>query len=116
MIIRVGSETNFFHLRDFGFRFHFLFLLLLVVKEFIIIDDLTYGRICLWRYFNQVKRLLLCDLQCFLHWIYSNCYIIANKSHLGNTNKMIDTMFRFFTWREPSSESTFTKTPGFIES
>src|SRR5690349_9320223 len=102
MIIGIWSKANFLHLGRLRLRLHFLFLLLLIVEEFVIVDNSANGWICLRRNLNQVKFLFLRHFLRFLCWINSYCYVITNQSHLGYPDVMINSVFRFFTGCEPS--------------
>src|SRR6185503_2845998 len=79
MVIRIGSKPDLFYFRSLAFRLHFLFLLLLLVKELVIINDLTYWRVCIGRYLYQVELLLLRHFQRLLYRIHPNFYIVSNQ-------------------------------------
>src|SRR5215204_555989 len=109
VVISIWRKTNFFYFGRFAFGLHFLFLLLLIVKEFIVVNDLTYRRISCWRNFHQVKLLVLRHTQCILRIINSHFYIFTYKSYLRYSYKIVDTMFGFFTGNKSSSETTFVE-------
>src|SRR5258705_4730872 len=115
VVISIWSKTNFFYFGRFAFGLHFLFLLLFIVKEFIVVNDLTNRWISCWRNFYQVKLLVLRHTQCSLRIINSWFYIITYKSYLRHSYKIVDAMFSFFTGNKSSSEATFVKTTWFVE-
>src|SRR5688572_21130109 len=115
MIIRIGSKSNFFYFGRFTFGFHFFFLLLLIVKEFIVINDLAYRRISRWRNLNKIKLLFLRNPQSILGIINSYFYIFSYQPYLRNLDKMIDAMFSFFARDKSAPEATFVKTTWFVE-
>src|SRR5215212_1572447 len=102
MIIRIWRKPDLFHLRSFRLRLHFLFFLLLIVKEFIIVNDLANRRICLRRNFYQVQLLFLRHFHCFLCRVNANGYIVSNQSYLWNSDVMINAVFCFSAWSESS--------------
>src|SRR5688572_29865378 len=106
MVISIGRKANLLHLRGLRLGLHFLFLLLLIVEEFIVIDDLTNRGIGLRGNFNEVKLLGLGHFHCFRGWIHSNRYVVSHQSYLWNPDVMIDPVFCFFTRDEPSSAKT----------
>src|SRR5687768_7861092 len=115
MIIGIWSKPDFFYLGRFAFGLHFLFLLLLIVKEFIIINDLANRRIGRWRNFYKIKLLVLCHPQSILCTIHSHFYIFTYKSYLRYPDKIVYAMFCFFTGNKSSSEAAFAKTTWFVE-
>src|SRR5687768_15763529 len=108
MIVCIGSKADLFHLRGLALGLHFLRFLLLIVKEFIVIDDLANGGIRTGRNFNEVQLLGLGHFQRFLGRIHANFNILSHQSYLGNAYEMIDAMFWFFARNESSSETTAT--------
>src|SRR5690606_10306016 len=117
VIVGIRREANLLYFGNLAFRLHFLFLLLLIVEEFIVVDDLAHGWIHLWRDLNQVKFLVLRHLQCFLQRVDANFYVVANQSHLRGANVLVDPVLGLLAWNETSPESAFIKsaTAGFLE-
>src|SRR6186713_975634 len=115
VVISIWSKTNFFYFGRFAFGLHFFFLLLLIVQEFIVVNDLTNGRVSSWRNFYQVKLLVLCDTQCILCVIHSHFNIFTYKPYLRHSYKIIDAMFSFFAGNKSSSEATFVESTWFVE-
>ena len=109
MVIRIGSKPNFLYFRDFAFSFHLFFLSLLIVKEFVVINNLTNRGIDCRGNFYQVQRLVLCHFQCNLGIKNTGFYIVANQPNLRHPDKMIDTMLCFFAGCKSASETAFVK-------
>lgn len=107
MVVGIGCKTDLFHFGNLGLGLHFLFLLLLIVKEFIIIDDLTNGGIGVGGDLHQVELLFLSNFQGFLSGINAHFHIVAYQTNLGYTDEVIDTVFGLFTgYKSASVEST----------
>src|SRR5882724_4878507 len=113
MIVRIQREADLFYFGGLALGLHFLFLFLLLVKEFIVIDDLTYWRVCIGRDLDEVKPLFLRHLQRFLDRINAYFYIFSYQPDLGNPDHVIGTMFLllFFseTWIEIASRLPWWK-------
>src|SRR5579862_5293831 len=93
VIICIRCKPDFFYFAGLCLCFKFFFFFLFVVQKFIVINDLTNRRICRWRYFYKVERLLLRHFQCFLRGINSYFYIISYKAHLRNSYHMVGAVF-----------------------
>src|SRR5688572_11118760 len=109
MIIGVGSKAYLFYFGDLALGLHLLFFLLLIVEEFVVVNDLANRRIDGWRNFYQVQTLVLCHLhrgRCIIDTWFN---ILTYQTHLGNPDKMIDTVFCFFAGNKPSPETAFIK-------
>src|SRR5687768_694543 len=110
MVICIRSKPDLFYFGDLRLCLHLLFLLLLIVKEFIIIYDLANRWIHLRRYFYQVKSLFHCHFQCILGTVDPYFHIFTNQPHLRHPDKMIDAMLCFFPGYKPTPVSSFVKT------
>src|SRR5437764_6746218 len=106
MIVGIGRKANLFHFGGLRLRLHFLFLLLLVVKEFIVVDYLTNRRIGLRGNFHQVKTLFLCDAHRILSRIYANSHVVSNQPHLRYPDVMINSVFCLSSGSKCSSVET----------
>src|SRR5690349_14987280 len=106
MIIRIGCEAYLFHLGGLALGLHFLFLLLLIVKELIVVCDLTNRRICIRGDLHEIKLLRLRNFQRFLGRINTYLYIVSNQPYLGSPDEMIDAMFCFLAGNESSFEAS----------
>src|SRR5581483_6002592 len=110
MVIRIGSKANLLDLGGLALSLLLLFLFLLFVKEFIIIDDLTNGGIRSGGDLDKIELLLLRHLDRLLHRINADGYVIADQSYLRHPDHMVGTMFLllFFskTWIEIPSRGS----------
>src|SRR5450432_2159995 len=113
MIVSVWRKANLFNLRNFAFCLHFFFLLLLLVQKFIVIYDLTNGRVCLGGNLNQVKSPVLCHSLCYRSIIYAYFYIFSNQPHLRYAYHMVGLVFLllffFKTWIKCTSWCSWWK-------
>ena len=95
VIVGLRSETNLLH-HNFG-RFGLLLLLpfLLLIEEFLIIQNLAYRRHCIGRNLDQIETLLVGHVHSFLYGVNTLLYIIADQTHLFGTDAFVDTILIF---------------------
>src|SRR5688572_17268762 len=106
MIISSRGEPDFLYFGRFTFGLHLLFFLLLLVKEFIVIDDFTNRWICLWRNFDQIKLLFLRHSQSILYRINTHLYIITYQPHLRYADHLICAVFLLLFFSESWVKTT----------
>lgn len=94
VLIGVGPETNLLDYDLGRIGFHFLGLLLLLIKILLVIKYLADRRICIRADFNQIKLQFISQLQGLGYRIYSRLRdILSHKPHLLGSNLLIDVEF-----------------------
>src|SRR5580704_1788957 len=110
MVIRIRRKPDLLDLGGLALGLHLLFLSLLLVKEFIVIDDLTDRRGGVWRDLDEVEGLILRHLHGFLDGVNAYRYIVAYQSYLWHPDHMVGTMFLLLlfskTWIESPSRGS----------
>ena len=88
VLISLRSETYFldFHFSLLGF--HFLGMLLLLIKEFAIVNKTTNRRLRIRRDFNKINALCSCHIQCLACGHYGGT-VFANYSYFPYANLFI---------------------------
>jgi hypothetical protein len=103
MLFSIWTETNLFDNNLYGFRLDLLLLLLLFVLEFRIINNFANRRISIWRYLNQIKILLLCQLDRLLNRVDINFDVFADNPYPGCCYPFVYTIRLFWLLGTPSA-------------
>ncbi len=111
MLIRIGAKTNFFYDRFGGIGFDFLFLLTLVVEEFVEFYDPADRRICVRGDHHEVLTHVFSPVTDLSGWIDTGfnqfaCYfayvikIVTDETDVLNADIAIDLEFVVvvFSW------------------
>ena len=94
VIASLRTETNFLNLDLFLFGLLFLFTFFLLVKELLVVSNSTNRRNSSWRYFDEVKFLLISYLLSLFDRIDTLFNIFTNKTNLRNTNLFVSPVKR----------------------
>src|SRR6201999_1918728 len=100
MVIGIRRKPDLLYLGGLALGLHLLLFLLLLVKEFIVIDDLTNGWVRIGRDLDQVQLLLLRHLDRFLYRVNADLYIVADQSYLWYPDHMVGTMLLLLLFSE----------------
>jgi len=90
VLVGFGAKLDFLNLDHSLFLFGFLLAFLLLILELTIVHDLTYRRVCLLCYFNQIKTPFLGYLEGFMCGKNSQLFtFIIDNSDLGYSNALV---------------------------
>lgn len=116
VIVRIRCKADLFYFGDLALGLHFFFFPLLIVKKFIIVDDLANRGVYSGRDFDQVEPLFLCHFKSNRCIVNPGFHVIAHEAHLRDPDEMIDPVFCFFARHETAPVKTAFIESAFVES
>lgn len=91
----MGTKTNFFYDHFSRFRLNLFLFLFLLVKKLLVIYDLAYRGICVWRYLHQIEVEFICNSQGFIPGVNAGIInIITDNPYSGGPDSLINCELR----------------------
>src|SRR6056297_3604136 len=109
MLICIWAKTNFLQNYFLRFGLHFLLLFLLLIKELLIVNDLTNWWVCFWGDLNKIEFHIVCNFYSFRNSHDSGIVnVVAYQSYRIGSNLLIGPMGFYFLPRHAPVSSEWS--------